>query len=162
MKKLLAVILTLMLLYSVALAESTLTPDAYLASLGLIVLDEDTLVGMGADMGELDINVPFCALSLSDSTPVIIYKTDKVYISMEGAAMMGSGTLDNKAIAGIFADFCSNFEFGIYTVSLPDGSSITYMSDESFINELPDNANISETSILDTLEEFIATVDSIE
>ena len=163
MKKMLSVILILMLLGSVALAETNLTPDAYLASRGLIVLDEDTLKSMGADMGNNDIiNIQYCGFGATGDQQTIIVRTNKLYIAIEAAAMFGNGTMDNKAFAGIFSDLCKNFEFECYSVTLEDGTSIAYFPDKSLIDQLPEDADMSDTTLIDSFDEFMAMVENIE
>ena len=155
MKKL-AALLIVLILCSTAFAETTLTPDAYLVSRGLMVLDEDTLASMGAEMDGMKFDCSYCALSTNGDPPAIVYKQDKVYLAMEMAAMFGNGTMDEAAYKSIFADFCANFDFDIYTYSPTDVDHFVYTKDTDLLDNIVQDG--VEYTLYDSLDEFIASL----
>lgn len=162
MKKLIAIILSLMLLGGVALAESAITPDEYLASRGLMVLDEYTLAGMGVDMDDINFDCRFAILSIDGDTSAICYKDDKIYMAFETGAMLGEPTMDAKTMTGIYSDFCMTTEFDLYSYTTTDNTSHAYFAIDNIEDILPDDIDLSSVIIYDTFDDYMASLDNIE
>ena len=154
MKKAIMCVLLVLSLAFAASAEGML-PQMFLASRGLMVLDQNQIESMGGSTSESELDYSYCGFSTSDSTPMIVWQDDMFYMAMEMSAMFGNPTMNAKGLSQVFIDFCRSYpDFEIYTC---DGD-IVYVRNTDTLNSLLTTADDIPSTICSSMDEFIEAV----
>ena len=164
MKNVFVLVLVLMLC-AMAMAEG-MTPAAYLASRGLMVLDENQIAAMGGESSDSpDLNgLSYFLLSTvgENSPPIFAFNDGHImYIAMEMGAMFGSPTMDGKALSQVFIEMCEMFDFDVYGFGSGDSTSFGYVyGDMDKLMEVADvnDGALHDTKICQTKDEFFDTL----
>lgn len=157
MKKYVVLLLAMFLIFT-ASAES-ITPAMFMASRGMMVLDENQLEAMGG-LNNPDFGCSFCAFSAGseDSAPAIAWEEDTLYVAFDMTSMFGQGTMDADALTQVYIDFCQAFpSFDAYTY----GDDIAYLKDESILEKLSEESAQIPAQICPTLDDFINCISNL-
>ena len=163
MKKLMSIILVLLLLSCIATAEG-MKPSTFLASRGLLVLDQNMLEAMSSDSEGISFDdfpdVTMCIFEFGeDYTPSIVVKDEVFYVGLDMTVMFGEGTLDAKAISQIFIDLCTEYpNYDMYAFG--NSNMQCYMPDMSILEKFADveGFNPDDTVTYNSMDEFLDAV----
>lgn len=165
MKKFLVILLALTLLSTAAIGEG-MSPQMFLGSRGLMVLDGNQLASMSGE--EIDasmyggLNIAgFSAAGEGQSAPsIFLVYNGVIYMAMDMTAMFGQPTLDTKGMSQVFIDICEAYDFDVVTYSTPgDGGDFSFGDVAQLQTLSPEGANAESLGeVYDTREDFVAAV----
>jgi len=150
MKKLLAIILSLMLLGSIALAETPLYD--YLTDLFLKVYTNSEFESMtGSAVFSTTPPITICSYMPMGETNVIVWHDgNEGYICMDLEKLL----LDSESsMSKVYADICAEYDFNMFLMAV-DGQRVAYGAD-GMIEKYTDATGITPDVICDSKEEYI-------
>lgn len=157
MKKSIVILLALFLIFTAA--SETVTPAMFMASRGMMVLDQNQMEAMSGSP-VADPGYRFCAFSAGseDSAPAIAWKNETIYVAFDMTSMFGQGTMDANALTQVYIDFCQAFpNFDAYTY----GDDIAYLKDETILEKLSEESAQIPAQICPTLDDFINCISDL-
>lgn len=164
MKKFLVILLALTLLSTAAIGEG-MSPQMFLGSRGLMVLDGNQLASMSGE--EIDasmyggLNIAGFGAGRENSIPgIFLVYNGVVYMAMDMTAMFGQPTFDAKGMSQVFIDLCEAYVFDAITYQdSEDGQSFSYGAVDKLLEVSPEGADTSGlNNVYSTLDEFVAAV----